>query len=495
MTKTLAAVECNDAELVAQSLAGDRDAFGQIVTRYQSLVCSLAYSAIGRLGQSEDIAQETFITAWKHLAQLRERGKLRAWLCGIARNRINNCLRREGREPAHLAEPLDLAPEAESPEKLPVEQAINREEEAIMWRSLERIPAIYREPLILFYREQRSIARVAESLELSEEAVKQRLSRGRKLLQEQVAAFVEGALRQSTPGRAFTALVVAALPASVAKATAATVATAAVQGVATAKATTGFGLFGGFLSPLLGPVGGLIGMKGFIESSRSPRERIFSTRWAATLMILAVGFALGIIVLGPGQSLRSGAKSDASMTPLWSFVGVYAVAVASAATWAARRRKQIQIEEGTFDELGATLPFYDTDSRGFKWNVYGALLGAVFSGPPGWLMLAAARAGDRATLMAVTVAAFALFWFGAQAILRRADRALPVMVGVAGISWGLLLATLQLRWQAWTGASPWRRNGGAFSYLTIGTLIFLLLLAAWLVKRRAPSSTTRRADR
>ena len=57
----------NDAELVAASLSGNRDAFGQIVSRYQSLICSLAYSATGSLGTSEDLAQETFITAWKRL--------------------------------------------------------------------------------------------------------------------------------------------------------------------------------------------------------------------------------------------------------------------------------------------------------------------------------------------------------------------------------------------------------------------------------------------
>src|SRR2546423_2773825 len=97
----------NDTELVNGSLLGDRDAFERIVSRYQSLVCSLAYSATGSLGQSEDLAQETFITAWKHLRHLREPSKLRAWLCGIARNRINNCLRREGRQPLAAAESLE----------------------------------------------------------------------------------------------------------------------------------------------------------------------------------------------------------------------------------------------------------------------------------------------------------------------------------------------------------------------------------------------------
>src|SRR5215475_13451648 len=109
LNETLTAVEPTDAELVARSLAGDRDAFSRIVSRYQTLICSLAYSRIGNLGQSEDVAQETFITAWKHLRLLREPAKLRSWLCGIVRNRIHKNLRREGREPAHHAEPLDTA--------------------------------------------------------------------------------------------------------------------------------------------------------------------------------------------------------------------------------------------------------------------------------------------------------------------------------------------------------------------------------------------------
>src|SRR5256885_14975780 len=68
-----------DGKLVDQSVEGDRDAFGVIVSRYQSLISSLAYSATGTLGKSQAPAQETFITAWKHLRLLRERHKLRSW--------------------------------------------------------------------------------------------------------------------------------------------------------------------------------------------------------------------------------------------------------------------------------------------------------------------------------------------------------------------------------------------------------------------------------
>jgi RNA polymerase sigma factor (sigma-70 family) len=230
-TRAVSAEVFNDAELVSESLSGNRDAFGQIVAQYQSLICSLAYSATGSLSQSEDLAQETFLAAWKQLADLREPHKLRAWLCGIARNLINYSLRRQGREPSHAAEPLETVEEPPSLEPLPPEQAIGREEEAILWRSLERIPEIYREPLVLFYRKHQSIEAVAQGLELSEDAVKQRLSRGRKLLHEQVLAFVEGALERTNPDRAFTVGVLAALPALAAV-------KAATAGATAAKSST-----------------------------------------------------------------------------------------------------------------------------------------------------------------------------------------------------------------------------------------------------------------
>src|SRR4030095_14862829 len=156
--------EHSDTELVSRSLAGDRDSFSRIVSRYQTLICSLAYSRIGNLGQSEDIAQETFITAWNNLRHLREPAKMSGWLCGIVRNRIHKSLRREGREPAHNAESLEFVHDSPANEALPSEDAVSREEEGILWRSLENIPEIYREPLILFYREYQSIEAVAAEL-------------------------------------------------------------------------------------------------------------------------------------------------------------------------------------------------------------------------------------------------------------------------------------------------------------------------------------------
>lgn len=296
-TNMRAAVETADDELVTQSLDGNRDAFGRIVSRYQSLICSLAYSATGSLGTSEDLAQETFITAWKHLSHLRERNKLRAWLCGIARNRINSSLRRDGREPLRAAEALDEALDSPAPEPLPHDQTISNEEQAILWRSLERIPEIYREPLVLFYREHQSIEAVAEKLELTEDTVKQRLSRGRKLLQEQVLAFVEGALERTNPGKTFTLGVLAALPATlVTSAKAATIA-AAAKGVGGAKAAGLMGVLGAILSPLLAVFGNYASYRMSLDEAETDEERFHVKKLFRN--VLVVTLAASAVLAGP----------------------------------------------------------------------------------------------------------------------------------------------------------------------------------------------------
>ena len=81
----------------------DREAFAGIVRRYQNLVTALTFSMTGNLQQSEDLAQETFVAAWRRLTGGASRPdvaaeKIGPWLCGIARNLTNNWLRRTTRE-------------------------------------------------------------------------------------------------------------------------------------------------------------------------------------------------------------------------------------------------------------------------------------------------------------------------------------------------------------------------------------------------------------
>jgi RNA polymerase sigma factor (sigma-70 family) len=285
---TAAATALDDADLVQRSLVGGTPAFAQIVARYQTLICSLTYSGTGSLTRSEDLAQEVFLTAWKELRQLREPEKLRPWLCGIARRLTANTRRREGREPICAAE--ELEDEHHAPAPGPAEQAISREEEAILWRSLGQIPENYREPLILFYRENQSVEQVAAALELTTDTARQRLSRGRKLLQEQVALFVEGALRMSTPGRAFTLGVLAALPLVKTSATAATIGTAAAKTGAAATGAGWLAVCSILIGPIIGCLGAWFGVRASLEAAESELERELIRRQTRALLLLVVGF-------------------------------------------------------------------------------------------------------------------------------------------------------------------------------------------------------------
>ncbi len=94
----------------------------------------------------------------------------------------------------------------------PADQSLAREEFELIDRMLHALPSHYREPLVLFYREQQSVARVAELLDLSPDTIKQRLSRGRDLLRSEVEAILEQGLLSTSPGNSFTMGVLAALP-------------------------------------------------------------------------------------------------------------------------------------------------------------------------------------------------------------------------------------------------------------------------------------------
>src|SRR5688572_21567588 len=192
--------ELSDSALVKQSLQGNSDAFRLIIERYQNLISSITFSICGNFTTSQDLAQETFVQAWKNLAQLEDGSKLKPWICTIARHLSSRAM---GRSTEKIFAGPDVDPETEATMPSPSQTAITNEEEQLVWKTLEQIPENYREPLILFYREQQSIEKVAQSMDLSVDAVKQRLSRGRRMLKEQVAAQVESTLTRSAPGRSF----------------------------------------------------------------------------------------------------------------------------------------------------------------------------------------------------------------------------------------------------------------------------------------------------
>lgn len=280
-----------DAALVAASSGGDREAFGQIVIRYQRLLCSLAYSSLGNLSESEDVAQEAFVEAWKKLASLREPEKLKAWLCGILRHKVSRFRRTESRQPILGADELLEADGVPSNVESIEDVAMKDQEQALLWQALESVPETYRETMILYYREEKSITHVASQLDLSEDAVKQRLSRGRKLLQEKMMTFVEGALSRSAPGQVFTASVVAAI------ATLAPSAKAAAAGATAAKVGSTFkwATLITFLASASGLISSFFALRATLDQSRTKRERRAAIRTTANFFVVVILFVGGML--------------------------------------------------------------------------------------------------------------------------------------------------------------------------------------------------------
>jgi RNA polymerase sigma factor (sigma-70 family) len=340
----------DDSILVQASLSGNRAAFEQIVTRYQSLVCSLAYSATGSLERSEDLAQETFVAAWQRLPSLREPEKLRAWLCGIARNLISNAQRRASREPGQLADSLDSAHEVPTTEPTPPEQAVNREEAEILWQALEKIPEIYREPLVLYYREHRSVDSVARQLELSTDAVKQRLSRGRNLLHEQVLALVENTLERSRPGQTFALGVMTALPVMSIGTAAAT-----TSGAASAKTASWLTPLSAILTAqvlwfvssviVVAGIGGLVGWQ-MSRHEQTPSEQ----RWVAWFWRLVVfglvGFLFPVLMLD--HFIDSPRESTTTLISIWLAL-CYIVPAVPLVLWAIANHHGIRTKNGVVE--------------------------------------------------------------------------------------------------------------------------------------------------
>jgi RNA polymerase sigma factor (sigma-70 family) len=433
----------SDAELVKWSRSGDRSAFATIVKRYQRLVCSITYNATGSLSLSEDLAQETFLAAWKQLPELREPARLRAWLCAIARFLVGKEFRKMGREPAHAAEALDAIEEPESAEASPALQAVSREEEAILWRALERIPDTYREPLILFYREEKSIERVAAELELSEDAVKQRLSRGRKLLHEGVVAFVEGTLSRTAPGQRFSNAVLAMLPAV----PAATVGVGvAGKGAAMAKS----GSMAAWLAPLTPFVGVFAGMMVnwiAVRSAPTARERRFQGFWLSCFWVFVLGWAV------PGQyavqALRNGYSWSNStyfevVAGFWWF---YAMVVAGFIVIFLRRgaamRRQIEQEPGIPENSGAPMTAASRVAMvaGVYVASFSALIYLAFKAHD-WL------AGAILLGAMIVLGGWHLFYVGSRdgfAGWKRATRRLVLV-------WAVILLVVNLRLEVWVAA-------------------------------------------
>ncbi|MHC5083629.1 MAG: sigma-70 family RNA polymerase sigma factor, partial [Planctomycetota bacterium] len=199
---------------------------------------------------SEDLAQEAFLRAWQKRDQLKDTVRFRPWLCSIARNLVRNDHRQKKIDAVSIdqVDPVDVTAN-------PSSQAVSREGVMILEQALKHIPNDYREPLVLFYRQEQSIKEVSDQLDLNEATVRTRLHRGRQMLKQQTAAIVERTLEKTAPDAAFTKTVMAAVGAGIA----ATVAGGATATAATVAATTAGSAA---TTTVLSAVGGLLATTG-----------------------------------------------------------------------------------------------------------------------------------------------------------------------------------------------------------------------------------------
>jgi RNA polymerase sigma-70 factor (ECF subfamily) len=184
-----------------QALAGDQSAFGKLAEAYQVPVYNLAYRMLGNAGEAEEAAQETFLKAYTHLRTYDRARKFSTWLLSIASHHCIDRLRR--RRFTWLS--IDDNPMLSwltADQGKPEESAMRAEVGDEVRDLLSHLEPPYRLPLILRYWHDLSYEEIAETLGITEAAVKSRLHRARHQMADAMAQrdAVRVAQSPSLPG-------------------------------------------------------------------------------------------------------------------------------------------------------------------------------------------------------------------------------------------------------------------------------------------------------
>ncbi len=192
-------IENNDHIWIQRSLAGDLNAFGELVQMYERPVYNLAYRMLGEPNEAEDAAQEAFLKAYSHLDRYDTSRSFKTWLLSITSNHCIDRLRKRRLTYLSLDEPLPPHPALTSDELGPEAAAIARERSQKIQLMLDGLSSEYRLVVVLRYWYDLSYTEIADMLQTSESAVKSRLFRARqtlaKVLEEsapELIAAVEG---------------------------------------------------------------------------------------------------------------------------------------------------------------------------------------------------------------------------------------------------------------------------------------------------------------
>jgi RNA polymerase sigma-70 factor (ECF subfamily) len=178
-----------DEELVARSQGGDLDSFNQLVLRWERPIYALAYRVIGREEDARDVAQETFLRAFRALKGFKGQAKFSSWLYRIALNLCRDWMRRERRTP--VAQPpegvdiIELAGEAIPSESLD-DRVARHQIGRVVGKAMALLPEEQRNAIILKEYHGLTFQEIAELLDCPLSTVKTRLYQGLSVLRKQL---------------------------------------------------------------------------------------------------------------------------------------------------------------------------------------------------------------------------------------------------------------------------------------------------------------------
>jgi len=170
-----------DQYFITQTLAGNTQAYGQLVEKYQDYVFTVVVRMIKVREEAEEIAQDTFIKAYESLASFRGDSKFSSWLYSIAYRKTLDALRKKKRQGTReLIEDVTEGTIDQIDNAL--EQLERKEQRVLIQESISKLPAEEAALITFYYFEDQSIREIAGITNLSEQNIKVKLYRSRKKL-------------------------------------------------------------------------------------------------------------------------------------------------------------------------------------------------------------------------------------------------------------------------------------------------------------------------
>jgi len=178
--------QAEERRLIDRSAAGDQDAFRQLVLRYHRLVINVAYRALGEMSQAEDVAQEVFLKVYRHLPSYRHEKPFVHWLHRVAANAVTDSLRR-----THSVLSLDALEQAPAASEAdPQDVAARDDVRRAVRHAIANLPPHYRDTISLQVFHELSYEEIAQTLDIPLGTVMSRLNAAKRLLRNQLGAFV-----------------------------------------------------------------------------------------------------------------------------------------------------------------------------------------------------------------------------------------------------------------------------------------------------------------